>query len=134
MATLNAIRSTKQSPSAMRGLINYCLQEKKTFDMNSNRKLITGVNCIAQNAYTEFMTTKAVYHQEKGVNFYHFSQAFSPDEKLTPIEAHEIAIEFVKKAWPRHEVLVCTHMDEPHLHSNFVVNSVIFCIFCIFFS
>ena len=118
--------STKQSPSAMRGLINYCLQEKKTFDINSDRKLITGVNCIPQNAYTEFMTTKAVYHQERGVNFYHFSQSFSPEEKITPEEAHEVAIEFVKKAWPGHEVLVCTHMDEPHLHSNIVVNSVNF--------
>ena len=126
MAILVAIRSTKQSPSAMRGLINYCLQEKKTFDINSDRKLITGVNCIPQNAYTEFMTTKAVYHQERGVNFYHFSQSFSPEEKITPVEAHEVAIEFVKKAWPGHEVLVCTHMDEPHLHSNIVVNSVNF--------
>ena len=126
MAILVAIRSTKQSPSAMRGLINYCLQEKKTFDINSDRKLITGVNCIPQNAYTEFMTTKAVYHQERGVNFYHFSQSFSPEEKITPEEAHEVAIEFVKKAWPGHEVLVCTHMDEPHLHSNIVVNSVNF--------
>ena len=126
MAVLVAIRSTKQSPSAMRGLINYCLQDKKTFDINSDRKLITGVNCIAQNAYAEFMTTKAVYHNEGGVNFYHFSQSFSPEEKITPIEAHEIAIEFVKKAWPGHEVLVCTHMDEPHLHSNIVVNSVNF--------
>lgn len=126
MAILVAIRSTKQSPSAMRGLINYCLQEKKTFDINSGRKLITGVNCIPQNAYTEFMTTKAVYHQERGVNFYHFSQSFSPEEKITPVEAHEVAVEFVKKAWPGHEVLVCTHMDEPHLHSNIVVNSVNF--------
>lgn len=126
MATLNIIPETKQSPSAMRGVINYCLQEKKTFDMNSDRKLITGVNCIAQNVYSEFMTTKAVYHQERGVNFYHFSQSFSPEEKITPEEAHEVAIEFVKKAWPGHEVLVCTHMDEPHLHSNIVVNSVNF--------
>ena len=45
-------------------------------------------------------------------------------EKITPEEAHEVAIEFVKKAWPGHEVLVCTHMDEPHLHSNIVVNPV----------
>ncbi len=126
MAILVAIRSTKQSPSAMHGLINYCLQEKKTFDINSDRNLITGVNCIPQNAYTKFMTTKAVYHQERGVNFYHFSQSFSPEEKITPEEAHEVAIEFVKKAWPGHEVLVCTHMDEPHLHSNIIVNSVNF--------
>ena len=98
MATLNIIPETKQSPSAMRGVINYCLQEKKTFDMKSDRKLITGVNCIAQNAYTEFMTTKVVYHNEGGVNFYHFSQSFSPEEKITPEEAHEVAIEFVKTA------------------------------------
>ena len=126
MATLNALSATKQSPSAMRGVINYCLQEKKTFDVNSGRKLITGVNCIGEKAYTEFMTTKAVYHQENGVYFYHFSQSFSPDEKITPAEAHEVAIEFVKKAWPGHEVLVCTHTDEPHLHSNIIVNSVNF--------
>ena len=40
MATLNIIPETKQSPSAMRGLINYCLQEKKTFDINSERKIL----------------------------------------------------------------------------------------------
>ena len=62
MAILVAIRSTKQSPSAMRGLINYCLQEKKTFDINSDRKLITGVNCIPQNTYTEFMARVSLTH------------------------------------------------------------------------
>lgn len=126
MATVNVIPEAKQSPSAMRGLINYCLQEKKTFDVNSGRKLITGINCIGENAYAEFMTTKAVYHKEAGMNFYHFSQSFSPEEKITPEQVHEVGIEFAKRAWPGHEVLVCTHMDEPHLHSNFVVNSVNF--------
>ena len=126
MATVNVIPEAKQSPSAMRGLINYCLREEKTFDVNSGRKLITGINCISENAYAEFMTTKAVYHKETGMNFYHFSQSFSPEEKITPEQVHEVGIEFAKRAWPGHEVLVCTHMDEPHLHSNFVVNSVNF--------
>lgn len=126
MATVNVIPEAKQSPSAMRGVINYCLREEKTFDVNSGRKLITGINCIGENAYAEFMTTKAVYHKETGMNFYHFSQSFSPEEKITPEQVHEVGIEFAKRAWPGHEVLVCTHMDEPHLHSNFVVNSVNF--------
>ena len=126
MATVNVIPEAKQSPSAMRGLINYCLREEKTFDVNSGRKLITGINCIGENAYAEFMTTKAVYHKETGMNFYHFSQSFSPEEKITPEQVHEVGIEFAKRAWSGHEVLVCTHMDEPHLHSNFVVNSVSF--------
>ena len=126
MATVNVIPEAKQSPSAMRGLINYCLRKEKTFDVNSGRKLITGINCIGENAYAEFMTTKAVYHKETGMNFYHFSQSFSPEEKIMPEQVHEVGIEFAKQAWPGHEVLVCTHMDEPHLHSNFVVNSVNF--------
>ena len=126
MATVNVIPEAKQSPSAMRGLINYCLREEKTFDVNSGRKLITGINCIGENAYAEFMTTKAVYHKETGTNFYHFSQSFSPEEKITPEQVHDVGIEFAKRAWPGHEVLVCTHMDELHLHSNFVVNSVNF--------
>ncbi|MBD9026709.1 MAG: hypothetical protein EGR09_07525 [Clostridiales bacterium] len=126
MATVNVIPEAKQSPSAMRGLINYCLRKEKTFDVNSGRKLITGINCIGENAYAEFMITKAVYHKESGVNFYHFSQSFSPEEKITPEQVHEVGIEFAKRAWPGHEVLVCTHMDEPHLHSNFVINSVNF--------
>jgi len=126
MATVNVIPEAKQSPSALRGLINYCLRKEKTFDVNLDRKLITGINCIGENAYAEFMTTKAVYHKEAGMNFYHFSQSFSPEEKITPEQVHEVGIEFAKRAWPGHEVLVCTHMDEPHLHSNFVVNSVNF--------
>ena len=126
MAVICAMRCVNQSPSAMRGTIEYCLQEKKTFDMDSGKNLITGINCIPENAYSEFMATKAVYQNTCGVNFYHFTQAFSPKEKITPEQVHELGIEFAKRAWPGHEVLVCTHMDEPQLHSNFVVNSVNF--------
>lgn len=126
MAVICAMRCINQSPSAMRGTIEYCLQEKKTFDKDSGKNLITRINCIPENAYSEFMATKAVYQNTGGVNFYHFTQAFSPKEKITPEQVHELGIEFAKRAWPGHEVLVCTHMDEPQLHSNFVVNSVNF--------
>ena len=35
-------------------------------------------------------------------------------------------MEFAKKAWPGHEVLVTTHSDAEHIHSHFVINSVNF--------
>ena len=126
MATVNAIPESKQNPSAMGGLIRYCLSREKTFDTNCGRKLVTGINCIAENSYTEFMTTKAVYNQEHGVYFYHYDQSFSPKEKVTPEQVHDIGIEFAKRAWPEQEVLVTTHLDADHLHSHFVVNSVKF--------
>ena len=109
---------------AMRAVINYCQQEYKTFDSKSKRRLVSGVNCDGENAFREFMATKKVHDKANGVFFYHYAQSFSPTEKITPEQAHEIALEFAEKAWPGHEVLVATHCDKEHIHSHFVINSV----------
>lgn len=37
MATFIFIKESKQTPSAMRGCINYCVQEKKTVDKNGRQ-------------------------------------------------------------------------------------------------
>lgn len=60
------------------------------------------------------------------MNFYQHVQSFSPEENITPHQAHEIAIEFAEKAWTGYEVLVATHCDAQHIHSHFVINSVSF--------
>lgn len=114
----------QQNRFAMRAVINYCMQEYKTFDNKSKRQLISGVNCDGANAFQEFMATKKVYGKNNGFFFYHYAQSFSPKEKITPEQAHEIALEFAEKAWSGHEVLVTTHCDREHIHSHFVINSV----------
>ena len=114
----------RQNRFAMRAVINYCMQEYKTFDNKSKRQLISGVNCDGANAFREFMATKKVYGKDNGFFFYHYAQSFSPKEKITPEQAHEIALEFAEKAWSGHEVLVTTHCDREHIHSHFVINSV----------
>ncbi len=124
MATVIFIKEGRQNPSAMRAVINYCMQEYKTFDNKSKRQLISGVNCDGANAFQEFMATKKVYGKDNGFFFYHYAQSFSPKEKTTPEQAHEIALEFAEKAWSGHEVLVTTHCDANHIHSHFVINSV----------
>ena len=106
MATVTFIPEAKQSVSAMRGLINYCLQECKVRDDQSGLRLVGGVHCNGENTYTEFMTTKNAYGKTMGVNFYQYVQSFSPREDITPEMAHQIGLEFAKKAWPGHEVLV----------------------------
>ncbi|MEE1017471.1 MAG: relaxase/mobilization nuclease domain-containing protein [Ruminococcus sp.] len=108
----------------MRAVINYCMQEYKTFDNKSKRQLTSGVNCDGANAFQEFMATKKVYGKDNGFFFYHYAQSFSTKEKITPEQAHEIALEFAEKAWSGHEVLVTTHCDREHIHSHFVINSV----------
>ena len=124
MATVIFIKEGRQNRSAMRAVINYCQQKHKTFDSKSKHRLVSGVNCDGENAYREFMATKKVYGKDNGIFFYHYAQSFSPSEKLTPEQAHEIALEFAEKAWAGHEVLVTTHCDANHIHSHFVINSV----------
>ncbi|MGM9589944.1 MAG: relaxase/mobilization nuclease domain-containing protein [Faecousia sp.] len=126
MATVNYIKEKKQTVSAMKGVMSYCSQEQKVRDPNTNRRLISGINCNGEDAFTEFMATKQVHGQTQGFQFYQYTQSFHPGEKLTPAEAHEIALEFAEQAWPGHEVQVCTHCDAAHIHSHFVINSVSF--------
>lgn len=82
--------------------------------------------CDGENAFAEFLTTKKSYKKTDGMNFYQHVQSFSPEENITPHQAHEIAIEFAEKAWTGYEVLVATHCDAQHIHSHFVINSVSF--------
>ena len=124
MATVMYIPEHRQNRFAMRAVINYCQQEYKTYDNKSKRQLISGVNCDGANSFREFMTTKKVYGKDNGFFFYHYAQSYSPKEKITPEQAHEIALEFAAKAWAGHEVLVTTHCDKEHIHSHFVINSV----------
>lgn len=126
MATVTYIRESKQSISAMKGVIDYCFQDKKVYDEISNQRLVSGVNCNGENAFAEFLATKKSYKKTDGINFYQYVQSFSPEENITPHQAHEIAIEFAEKAWTGYEVLVATHCDVQHIHSHFVINSVSF--------
>ena len=124
MATVIFIKESRQNPSAMRAVINYCQQEYKTYDSKSKRKLVSGINCDGENSFYEFMATKKVHGKANGVFFYQYVQSFSPTEKITPEQAHEVALEFAEKAWSGHEVLATTHCDARHIHSHFVINSV----------
>lgn len=126
MATVTYIRESKQSISAMKGVIDYCCQDKKVYDEISNQRLISGINCDGENAFSEFLATKKSYKKTDGMNFYQYVQSFSPDENITPKKAHGVALEFAEKAWTGYEVLVATHCDAQHIHSHFVINSVSF--------
>ena len=124
MATVNYIPESGQSISAMKAVIDYCLQQKKVADEESGRRLVSGINCNGENAFTEFMATKTAHRKKSGMNFYHYVQSFSPNENISAEQVHKIGLEFAEKAWPGHEVLVTTHTDAEHLHNHFVINSV----------
>lgn len=104
-------------------VIRYVSQEKKTMD-ETGRRYLSGINCTPELAQKSFMATKNLYGKVSGTFFYQYVQSFSPQENLTPGEAHRIAQELAERFFPGCEVLVATHMDTEHLHSHLIVNSV----------
>lgn len=123
MATVNIMKNKRrQSRAGLAFILSYCKRDSKT--IHEGKKLVSGINCLPESAYREFMNTKLQYGKTEGRMFYHFTQSFHPDEKLTPETAHEIALKFAQQMFPGFEVLVATHTDKAHIHSHFVVNSV----------
>ncbi len=126
MATLAYIPEHSQHLGAMKRVINYCLQDQKVYDSESERRLVGGVHCDGENAFAEFVATKTVHRKTDGMNYYQYVQSFSPQEDVSPARVHALGLEFAAKAWPGHEVMVATHCDTGHWHNHFVINSVAF--------
>ena len=112
-----------QSRAAMRGVMLYVMQEKKT--AWEGGPLVSGINCQPQSAYDDFLNTKLLYHKDSGVMFYHMVQSFPKGAAVDPRQAHEAARRLAEY-FDGCEVLVCTHVDREHIHSHCIINSVNF--------
>ena len=112
-----------QSRAAMRGVMLYVMQEKKT--AWEGEPLVSGINCQPQSVYDDFLNTKLLYHKDSGVMFYHMVQSFPKGAAVDPRQAHEAARRLAEY-FDGCEVLVCTHVDRDHIHSHCVINSVNF--------
>ena len=126
MAIVHFINSkSKQTAKGMGYVLRYTTQDSKTIDENGI-KLVTGINCTADSAYTEFCNTKTLFGKSDGRQYYHFVQSFGVDENITPQKAHEIALRFASESekFSGFEIVVSTHCDRDHIHSHFVMNSV----------
>ena len=112
-----------QSRAAMRGVMLYVMQEKKT--AWEGEPLVSGINCQPQSVYDDFLNTKLLYHKDGGVMFYHMVQSFPKGAAADPRQAHEAARRLAEY-FDGCEVLVCTYVDREHIHSHCVINSVNF--------
>ena len=112
-----------QSRAAMRGVMLYVMQEKKS--AWEGAPLVSGINCQPQSVYDDFLNTKLLYHKDGGVMFYHMVQSFPKGAEVDPRQAHEAARRLAEY-FDGCEVLICTHVDREHIHSHCVINSVNF--------
>ena len=105
---------------SLKKTLNYICKEEKT-----DNKLISGKDCIPEIAYEEMMTVKKMYNKLTGREKIHFVQSFSPNDKLTYEQAHEIGIRMAEY-FKGFQVVVATHKDREHIHNHIVLNTVNF--------
>ncbi len=123
MSVVESIPEKNQTPSAQKGVLDYCMQPSKTLDEDEQLAYISGYNCIPEQANESFLATQKIYgHEPDGVRFYHFVQSFKIGEAISPQEANEIGMELAK-IFGNREVIVATHIDKEHLHNHIVVCS-----------
>ena len=121
MAIVECIPEKKQTPSAQKGVIDYCTQPSKTFDRDEDLAYVSGYNCVAEFANESFLATQKIFgHKSGDIRFYHYVQSFKVGENITPETSHEIGMKLAQKFGNR-EVLIATHIDKEHIHNHLVV-------------
>ena len=105
---------------SLRKTLDYICKEEKT-----DKKLISGKDCIPETAYEEMIEVKQLYKKLGGREKIHFVQSFSPTDKLTYKQAHEIGLKMAEY-FKDFQVVVATHIDRKHIHNHIVINTVNF--------
>lgn len=101
-------------------VINYVCNKEKTTD-----KLISGKDCMPESCEYEFAEVKKAFGKTDGRTYYHMIQSFSPDDRITPEQAHEVGMQMAE-LFEGYQVLVVTHTNKAHTHNHLVINSVNF--------
>ena len=103
-----------------RTVINYVCNKEKTTD-----KLISGKDCMPESCEYEFAEVKKTFGKTDGRTYYHMIQSFSPDDRITPEQAHKVGLQMAE-LFEGYQVLVVTHTNKAHIHNHLVINSVNF--------
>lgn len=123
MATINFLkRKDSKNIGALGSVLKYCMQKYKT--LYNNSRLISGINCNAQRAVKDFISTKEQFNKTNGVQFYYAVQSFDENDNLSLALAHQIGIEWAEECYPNFEAVVCTHLDTDNIHNHIIINSV----------
>ncbi len=116
----------------MKQRLQYILDPDKTEGL----LYVNSLNCFttAEDAY---LNMKLVYENfshhkfeeplpEKGkarVKLLHYVQSFSPDDNITPEQAHRMGLCLIRKAFgDNSQVVIATHSDKAHIHNHFIFN------------
>lgn len=117
-----AITKYKVIQKNLEAVINYAKNGEKT----EHGILVSGINCLPENAYEEMMLIKKNFHKEDGRLGYHCIQSFNGKE-VSARECNDIGMELANSLWgDKYQMIVCTHIDKDNVHNHIILNSVSF--------
>lgn len=98
--------------------------------------LVSGYNVDPISASVEYRMTAALAREMKGdyaktggadILAFHMIQSFSPYDRITPEQAHELGKKWADEILQgKHEYVISTHVDKGHIHNHIIFNSVSF--------
>lgn len=96
--------------------------------------LVSAYNTEPQTAAIDFEITATAAYKARSTGSrqntnlaYHLIQSFSPDDDLTPEQAHEIGKQLAQEfTGGKYEFVIATHVDKGHLHNHIIINAVSF--------
>lgn len=103
-------------------------------DKTDGQMLVSGYNCEPQTASIDFEMTAVLAHKARNLQrkrstnlAYHLIQSFSPEDAVTPEQAHELGKKLAfEYTGGKYEYVVATHIDKGHIHNHIMINAVSF--------
>ena len=87
--------------------------------------LVGGINCLPDTAFEQMEETKNIFHKTGKRQGYHVIISFSPDEKVTAVQAMYVLEHFAKDVLgDDYEAVYAVHIDREHMHGHLIWNSV----------
>lgn len=126
MPILKSVGEVGKSVASLKAVLDYVSRKDK-----KTEKVITsgvGLDPNADKAFSEIMYNKRVHNKVNGKMYKHYIQSYSPEDKISPEKAHEIAIKFAEENFLSRgfNCYVATHSDKDHIHTHFILDNVSF--------
>lgn len=120
MAYVKSVKGGIKSTSHMYHAVDYASNPSKA-------EQVYYYNCAKGDTYeiiNQMKNTRVLWNKNKDILAHHFEQSFSPNDNITPKQAHEIGIKLINKCFIGYQVVMSTHIDKKHIHNHFIVNNV----------
>ena len=119
---------------AIKATIDKAIRYVENPEKTDDQTLVSGYNTNPQTAAFDFEITstmaKSVHgsHRKASGNLaYHLIQSFSPNDNVSPEQAHELGLKLAMEFTDgKFEFIVATHINTESIHNHIIVNAVSF--------